>query len=65
MQTSLSPLITSTAQLLSPSFESPFALNLAFSATGLSALNVTEDLRDFPFSRGQFADASALVSALG
>lgn len=64
MQTQLSPLITSTAQLISPEFESPFALNLAFSATGLSALGVTENLGDSPFSGGQFADANALVSAL-
>lgn len=65
MQTQLSQLITSTAQLISPQFESPFAVNLAFSATGLSALNVTHDLGDVPFSGGQFADANALVSALG
>ena len=65
MQTQLAPLITSTAQLISPEFDSPFAINLAFSATGLSALGVTDDLRDSPFTRGQFADADALVSTIG
>jgi len=62
MQTQIAPLITSTAQLISPQFESPFAVNLAFSSTGLSALGVTDDLGDSPFSNGQFADAAALVS---
>ena len=64
MQTKIAPLITSTAQLISPQFDSPYAINLAFSASGLSALGVTDDLGDSPFSGGQFADANALVSAL-
>jgi hypothetical protein len=50
MQTNIAPLITSTAQLISPQFDSPFAMNLAFSATGLSALGVTDDLGDSSFS---------------
>jgi hypothetical protein len=64
MQTYIAPIITSTAHLICPEFESPYALNLAFSATGLSALGVTDDLGDSPFSGGQFADADALVSVL-
>jgi hypothetical protein len=62
MQTQIAPLITSTAQLISPQFDSPYAINLAFSATGLSALGVTGDLREPSFSAGQFADAENLVS---
>ena len=64
MQTQIAPLITSTAQLISPLFESPFAVNLAFSATGLSALGVTDNLGDRSFAGGQFTDANALVSGL-
>lgn len=62
MQTDIAPLITSTALLLSPQFESPHCINLAFSATGLNAIGVTEDLSDSAFTGGQFADASNLVS---
>ena len=62
MQTDIASLITSTAQLISPQFDSPHCINLAFSATGLNAIGVTDDLRDSPFSGGQFADASNLVS---
>lgn len=65
MQTQLDRFITSTAQLISPHFESPFSINMAFSATGLSALGVPNDLGDPAFSGGQFADANSLVSALG
>ena len=65
MQTQLDQIITSTAQLISPQFDSPFAANLAFSATGLNALGVTDNLGDRFFAGGQFADAAALVSALG
>ena len=62
IQTDIASLITSTAQLISPQFDSPHCINLAFSATGLKAIGVTDDLRDSPFAGGQFADASNLVS---
>ena len=62
MQTDIASLITSTAQLISPQFDSPHCINLAFSATGLNAIGVTESLGDDSFSGGQFADASSLVS---
>lgn len=62
MQKDIAPLITSTAQLISPQFESPHSINLAFSATGLKAIGVTEDLSDPAFTGGQFADAPNLVS---
>jgi hypothetical protein len=64
MQTYIAPIITSTAHLICTEFESPYNLNLAFSASGLSALGVTDDLGNIPFSGGQFADADALVSVL-
>lgn len=65
MQSDIAPIITSTAQLISPQFESPHSINLAFSATGLKAIGVTEDLGDSSFAGGQFADASNLVSTPG
>ncbi|CAK5272837.1 unnamed protein product [Mycena citricolor] len=50
------PLITSTTQLLSVSTQPTTALNVAFSHTGLLALNITDSLGDTPFQTGQHAD---------
>ncbi|KAJ7723390.1 fungal peroxidase [Mycena metata] len=57
---SILPLITSTTQLLDVSTQPETALNIAFSQTGLTALNVTESLGDSIFSAGQFADLANL-----
>ncbi|CAK5278974.1 unnamed protein product [Mycena citricolor] len=55
-QSGVLPLITSTKQLLSVSTQPTTALNVAFSQTGLLALNITDDLGDAPFKTGQHAD---------
>ncbi|KAJ6554408.1 fungal peroxidase [Mycena capillaripes] len=55
------PLITTTTQLLSVSTQPITAVNIAFSQTGLNALNVTDALStDTVFSNGQFADLANL-----
>ncbi|KAF7348498.1 DyP-type peroxidase [Mycena venus] len=54
------PLVTNTAQLLDVSAQPQTALNIAFSQTGLSALNVTDQLNDSPFSGGQLQDIANL-----
>jgi hypothetical protein len=59
MRNTIISLVTSTQALLGDA--SPDAmLNVAFSNTGLQALNVTDSLGDSLFSAGQFADASNL-----
>ncbi|KAJ7868564.1 fungal peroxidase [Mycena olivaceomarginata] len=50
------PLITTTNQLLSVSTQPITLVNIAFSQTGLTALNVTESLGDSFFAGGQFKD---------
>jgi hypothetical protein len=65
LQNKVAPLITSTAQLLSPKFKCPELINFALSQTGLNALGVTGDLGDTSFPGGQFADAVSLVSCSG
>ncbi|CAK5272095.1 unnamed protein product [Mycena citricolor] len=57
------PLITTTTQLLSVSTQPTTALNVAFSQTGLLALNITDDLGDTPFTTGQHADISNIGDA--
>ncbi|KAJ7033172.1 fungal peroxidase [Mycena alexandri] len=57
---SILPLITSTTQLLDVSTQPETALNIAFSQTGLTALNVTDSLGDSLFSGGQFKDLANL-----
>lgn len=53
-------LVTPTTAVL-PGAKQPAAmLNIAFSQSGLSALNVHDDLGDDFFAKGQFADAEAL-----
>ncbi|KAJ7826287.1 fungal peroxidase [Mycena olivaceomarginata] len=54
------PLITTTTQLLSISTQPITALNIAFSSSGLNALNVTDSLGDSAFAGGQFADLNSL-----
>jgi hypothetical protein len=54
------PLITTTTQLLSVSTQPITALNIAFSHTGLLALNVTDSLGDALFNNGQFNDLGLL-----
>jgi deferrochelatase/peroxidase EfeB len=55
------PLVTSTATILGPVAQQPKALlNVAFSASGLKTLGVTDDFNDSAFEDGQFADADNL-----
>ncbi|KAJ7054385.1 fungal peroxidase [Mycena amicta] len=54
------PRITSTTQLVDVSKQPQTALNIAFSQTGLNALNITDDLGDTAFTQGQFANAANL-----
>ncbi|KAK7059634.1 DyP-type peroxidase [Favolaschia claudopus] len=54
------PNITSTSQLLDVSKQPVTMLNIAFSATGLSALGVNESLGDSAFAGGQFKDSRSL-----
>lgn len=60
LHTDIVPLVTSVHQLLSTLTQPVVALNIAFSQSGLNALNITDDLSDPVFSRGQFADAAFL-----
>jgi hypothetical protein len=55
------PLVTSTSVLLGPAPGQPAAmLNVAYSSTGLKALNVNDDLGDQFFSAGQFNGSHVL-----
>lgn len=54
------PLITTTTQLLSVSTQPITAVNIAFSQTGLTALGVTDILKDDAFADGQHVDATNL-----
>jgi hypothetical protein len=54
------PLVTSTTKLLDISSQPTTALNIAFSQTGLLALNVSDPLNDAPFAGGQLNDSSNL-----
>ncbi|THU82835.1 fungal peroxidase [Dendrothele bispora CBS 962.96] len=56
----IQPLVTTTNQLLAVDTQPTTALNIAFSRSGLTALNVTDDLGESLFNDGQFADAEAL-----
>lgn len=61
MRTMVVPLITSAATLISPPANQPSAyVNVAFSQSGLLALNITDNLGDQNFTSGQFADAASL-----
>ncbi|KAJ7731151.1 fungal peroxidase [Mycena maculata] len=54
------PLVTTTTQLLDVSTQPITALNIAFSQTGLIALNITDALGDADFAAGQFAELTNL-----
>ncbi|KAJ7931189.1 dye-decolorizing peroxidase precursor [Mycena leptocephala] len=56
------PLVTSTTKLLDISSQPTTALNIAFSQTGLLALNVSDPLNDAPFAGGQLNDSSNLAT---
>ncbi|KZV89881.1 Dyp-type peroxidase [Exidia glandulosa HHB12029] len=60
LRTLVAPFITSAKQLMNVKTQPIVALNLAFSQTGLTTLNVTDDLGDAVFTKGQFADATNL-----
>jgi hypothetical protein len=57
---SIYPMITTTTQILSPSFHALAAVNIAFSQKGLHVLGVNDNLGDSAFTAGQMADASFL-----
>ena len=60
-KSSIIPLITSTATIISPPSSQPLAfLNAAFSQTGLTTLGVHDNLGDSHFAAGQFAEAASL-----
>jgi Dyp-type peroxidase family len=52
--------VTSTFQLLNVSTQPVTAVNVAFSQTGLQALQIRDSLGDTAFTGGQFADANNL-----
>ncbi|KAJ6572004.1 dye-decolorizing peroxidase precursor [Mycena capillaripes] len=54
------PLVTTTTQLLNVTAQPTTALNIAFSQTGLLALNINDTLNDAPFQGGQLGDISNL-----
>ncbi|KAJ7128313.1 fungal peroxidase [Mycena epipterygia] len=54
------PLVTTTTQLLNVSSQPTTALNIAFSHTGLVALNVKDTLGDPAFTAGQLANIGNL-----
>jgi hypothetical protein len=54
------PLITTTSQLLDVSTEPTTLVNIAFSQSGLTTLNVTDALGDSAFTGGQFKDLKTL-----
>ncbi|KAH8831895.1 DyP-type peroxidase [Flagelloscypha sp. PMI_526] len=56
LHTDISPILTSTTQLLDVSTQPITAVNIAFSQRGLNALNFTEDVGDPSFSHGQIGD---------
>ncbi|THU88565.1 fungal peroxidase, partial [Dendrothele bispora CBS 962.96] len=57
----IKPLVTNTNQLLENSTDTPVtAVNIAFSQTGLQALNITDSLQDGDFANGQFSSAGDL-----
>ncbi|KAJ7698702.1 dye-decolorizing peroxidase precursor [Mycena rosella] len=56
LKSDILPLVTSTTQLLDNSTQPITALNIAFSQTGLLALNVTDSMSDVPFAGGQAVD---------
>jgi hypothetical protein len=61
LQTTIIPMITSVSNVISRNSDDLQAIvNIAFSATGLQTLNVTDSLGDSFFQKGQFSDAAGL-----
>lgn len=60
LKSDILPLVTTTTQLLNVSAQPTTALNIAFSHTGLLALNVIDTLGDLAFTEGQLANANGL-----
>jgi hypothetical protein len=60
LKSTILPLVTTTSQLLDVSKQPTTALNIAFSQTGLLALNVTDSLGDPAFAAGQAAANATL-----
>ncbi|KAJ7484485.1 fungal peroxidase [Mycena latifolia] len=62
LKSDILPLLTTTTQLLpnNTAAQPVTALNIAFSQTGLFALNVTDSLADTAFANGQAADNGTL-----
>ncbi|KAK7451700.1 dye-decolorizing heme-containing peroxidase [Stygiomarasmius scandens] len=60
LSSDIKALVTSTNQILNTTLQPTTAVNIAFSSSGLAALNVTDDLGDSDFTGGQFADANNL-----
>ncbi|EIN07199.1 peroxidase TAP [Punctularia strigosozonata HHB-11173 SS5] len=61
LKNNIYPEITTTTQLISPPSAQPLALlNIAFTASGLEALNVLDPLGDLVYPGGQYADAGDL-----
>ncbi|KAJ7723416.1 fungal peroxidase [Mycena metata] len=60
LKSDILPLVTTTTQLLDNTTQPTTALNIAFSQTGLFALNITDNLNDAPFAGGQLADIGNL-----
>ncbi|KAF7323719.1 DyP-type peroxidase [Mycena kentingensis (nom. inval.)] len=64
LRSTVLPLITSSSQIVG-SQPPATAVNIAFSQTGLNALNVTDDLKDDLFSKGQSDDPSGKLNDPG
>ncbi|KAJ7885115.1 hypothetical protein B0H14DRAFT_2699788 [Mycena olivaceomarginata] len=60
LKSTILPLVTNTAQLLDVAQQPQTALNIAFTNTGLNALNVRDSLNDSLFSGGQLQDVNNL-----
>ncbi|KAJ6501275.1 fungal peroxidase [Mycena vulgaris] len=60
LKSDILPLVTSTTQLLNVSAQPTTALNIAFSQSGLRALNISDSLGDTVFPGGQAADNGTL-----
>jgi len=54
------PLITPVGPMLNTSTQPQVAVNIAFTQTGLTRLNITDNLNDTPFSKSQYPDAKLL-----
>ncbi|KAJ7644465.1 dye-decolorizing peroxidase precursor [Roridomyces roridus] len=59
------PLITTTTEILDTATQPLTMVNLAFSNTGLLSLGVHDDLGDFNFVQGQFADVHNQTFLIG